>query len=491
MRILELYIKKYKLLEEFKIEFPFDQSTTVLIGKNGSGKTTVIECLTEIFSGLFEAKSLKDLINIKFPFEFEIRYILRKEKNIETSFYGNTFVDSIGVFLSSSHNRLVLKLHYENKVYETLEEIEKFLSSFGETYRYIFPDNLIVYYSGISEILSNNFKKFQKKIILGSLDGEIKTEQPYFYFFQENLPVILIGLLSFQFGNMPKILERKFSIFGFNLIEIKIRKPSWAKPRISSNNFWGARGDLLNFLEMLKVSSGKKEFNKENITFSIQNDKQLNALWVLLGSEKRLFEYLVTLQANDLIESINIALNKNEIIVPHQRLSEGEKQLLTIMGLSELMAAENSLFLLDEPATYLHPEWQRDFASEFLSSDENEKNYFLITSHSPNIVSGLKKEQLKILYNNGGKTSLREFSFNPYGKTNESILIDFFDIEGTRFLNVEEDIKKLQSLIKENKYDSYEYKELFKTLEEELGNEDSELFLLKLEIAKRKNEKNR
>lgn len=491
MRILSLHIENYKILDDFKVDFDFKYSTAVIIGKNGSGKTTLIECLTEIFVSIVKAEGLAELKKTKVPFLFDMSYVLKKEKSIETSFWGEFFTNYIGVELSNKSGEMNLKLHVGNEVFDTEEKIEKYLQDNGEKLAGLFPDNLVLYYSGISDILYNNFKKFQKEIILGSLDGETKIDQPYFYFLPENFPIILIGLLSFEYGNVSENLQKRFGINGFKEIIIEIKKPFWAKPKSTPKTFWGARGDLKTFLDRLMITS-EMRLEDDKVSFHLKNTEELQNIWEYYGSEKRLFEYLVSLQANGLISDVKILLNKNGIDVFHERLSEGEKQLLTIVGLKELLAADNSLFLLDEPDTYLHPAWKQEFISDFLTEDDY-KNFFIITSHSPTIVSGLQREQLKILLLIDGKPTLREFAFNPYGMRVDKILIDFFGMEGLRFKKVEKEIERLKELVTLNEYNSPEYIDLMKRLEDSLEKGDSELLDIKIESAKRKaaHEKNK
>ena len=49
MRLDRLSIPNYRNLRSFEIDFDESQSTTVLIGRNGSGKSNLIEAIVEIF----------------------------------------------------------------------------------------------------------------------------------------------------------------------------------------------------------------------------------------------------------------------------------------------------------------------------------------------------------------------------------------------------------------------------------------------------------
>ena len=52
MKLDKLWIKDFKNLKDFTIDFDEEQKTTVLIGHNGTGKSNLIEALVIIFRDL-------------------------------------------------------------------------------------------------------------------------------------------------------------------------------------------------------------------------------------------------------------------------------------------------------------------------------------------------------------------------------------------------------------------------------------------------------
>jgi ABC-type cobalamin/Fe3+-siderophores transport system ATPase subunit len=484
MKLHSLFIEKYKLFENFSVDFQDSKHFCVFIGKNGSGKTTLIEAFTHIFSKLFTCKDFSDIKKVDFPFNFQITYLLRREKIEQTSMFGYSYTNYIGVEISFN-NKPKITLYEADKKIEGTDDVEKHLRNKGEELKYILPDNFVVYYSGISNSIYEIFNRFQNEVITGSLTGEIKFDQPFYYFLPTNLPSVLIGLFSYEYGNIPELLANRFRITGFESIKLIFTKPSWAKARSKAENFWGAMGELSQFMSVL-AGNAKTEYNADNIVITIEDKSQLDAVWSIYGTEKRLFEYLVSLQANDFLTTIDLTLYKSGQAISYQNLSEGEKQLIIISGLKELLAAENSLFLLDEPDTYLHPSWKREFVSDIFKEHQDLfRNYSVITTHSPNILSALKKGQLYILINESGKSRLKEVSFNTFGKPVDELLIDFFDVESLRFQGVQEKLDQIWGLIKSGQSKSEEFGKLFNELEQELGKDDKALTEIKIELIKR------
>ncbi len=74
---------------------------------------------------------------------------------------------------------------------------------------------------------------------------------------------------------------------------------------------------------------------------------------------------------------------------PISKLSSGETQIIILLALMAFEADENSVFIVDEPELSLHPKWQTDFMDSFLQLCPANSQVFVAT-HSPEIVAGRK-----------------------------------------------------------------------------------------------------
>ena len=108
---------------------------------------------------------------------------------------------------------------------------------------------------------------------------------------------------------------------------------------------------------------------------------------------------------SELIEEVRIRvrLKKNDGSVTFRELSEGEQQLLTVLGLLRFTAENESLFLLDEPDTHLNPRWCVDYIDYLKSfvgknSEGRDNSHIVLTTHNPLAIAELVKEQVQILY---------------------------------------------------------------------------------------------
>lgn len=117
----------------------------------------------------------------------------------------------------------------------------------------------------------------------------------------------------------------------------------------------------------------------------------------VLASDKRIMRF------KDL--EIDNGATTNEIY--NKSLSDGEHQFLHAMGICLLFKNSSSLFLLDEPETHFNPDWRSLFISTLRDCLEQKEDKvlseFLITSHSPFIVSDCRKENVIVFEKQKGK----------------------------------------------------------------------------------------
>jgi len=81
----------------------------------------------------------------------------------------------------------------------------------------------------------------------------------------------------------------------------------------------------------------------------------------------------------------------------YRDLSEGEQQLLLVLGLLKFTATEEALFLLDEPDTHLNPVWSTQYLS-FLHRFIRERDtcHIVMSSHDPLVFAGLERDQVRV-----------------------------------------------------------------------------------------------
>lgn len=397
MQLKSLWVSEYKMLKDFRIEF--DQPVSVLIGLNGSGKSSVLEVLAEIFTavwrGQVEQRESTQPFNYKFEIEYQIdcRSILDRRGIAwqEGQQYFEVNIDNL-----SSKIRIAKQASFDDT------DNHQFYA------RELLPSNIVLYYSGISSTLHRIIEDFEKRHEESLRKISVESDQsytsfpditglPFLYFDETNYEILLACLFAFEYNK---------KLDGFFTNELKINnKNELTKIRISikkrefqrgsgKKDFWGARGLVRQFLELLLEKSTNNDLMRVSEDYLLVSLRlpEWYAIRDFYGDERKLFYLLHILYTLNMLEWITVAFEKNDISVVSDGLSEGEKQLVSIRGLSELVIGENTVLLLDEPDVFLHPQLQQAFI-ESIEVEKSRANY-IITTHSPILLSNLRHGNL-------------------------------------------------------------------------------------------------
>lgn len=172
-----------------------------------------------------------------------------------------------------------------------------------------------------------------------------------------------------------------------------------------------------------------------------------------------------------------MTVQKNDEILDVTQLSAGEKALLTLVSdLARRLSIANpesvdprheeGTVLIDEVDLHLHPRWQR----RLLPSLERTfpKCQFIVTTHSPQVISEVKPECIYLLERKDGETVAKrpEASF---GLDSNRILEDLMGVD-ERPRRIKEQLTRFFRLIDEGKLD--EAKALRRELEAEIGSDE-------------------
>ncbi|NOQ24834.1 MAG: AAA family ATPase [Bacteroidales bacterium] len=500
MQLKKLYINDYKILKDFTIEFPYDfkKYISVLIGTNGSGKSTILEAIAQIFSSI--------LLNEKAKFGFELEYSVSFENITEETFNSSEFrIAYILVKLKANEGEEVNisidsgmdNTDFTDKIITGKHKVIFSQGSRNVALSYL-PGNIVIYYSGLSEIMQELVEPHNEIISTAYRKNNTLAERDFFYFQPEHFGIILTSLLSFEYGDIPDFLRTKSKINGVQSIQIRLQKPEWASDSIQ--NFWGAKGEVRNFLDYLNENSATADdlanpdnskgigniiietFQDEAIIITIISQERLFEIRNHLIEERKLFEILNIIFADGMLNDISFSLKKaGEEYQTFGELSEGEQQAIIIKGLTELLSEKNSLFLFDEPDTYLHPKWQRQFITDIegaVDSSYNSENSFVIATHSPQLLSNAQSELNFVKIIEDG--DLIENTPKYYGREINSILYDLMGVEERNKL-VSDKISDLYTLIAEEDIEDAESS--LKELQDLIGKDDPELKRAEIQIT--------
>ena len=409
MRIDWFWLDNYKNLSDLTINFSQDHLITVLIGRNGTGKSNVLEALTIIFRDLLMAERIPS-------FKYRIAYEIRDRW---------VFVDADPDRKSPYRAKTISKddqpePYPVGALFEDLKgELISRTKLVGEDSMYL-PRFLFGYCSGESERMREVFRKYLKSYddkLIKNLDPGLKR-----MFFAEPVHSNFV-LLSFIVNNKAQtdeFLQKQLGLEegGIESVLFVLKQPYWYNKNATGGDarFWNSKGIVRDFLAKLYDISLAPIRVKRRELYDVRRSRELEYLYLFAKdidalrelaqgkSSAAFFRDLESTHVSGLIDEVRIRvkLKKNDGSVTFRELSEGEQQLLTVLGLLQFTSAEASLFLLDEPDTHLNPRWSveylqhiRDFLKD--ENDKNQSSHVLLATHNPIAVAELRKEQVQIL----------------------------------------------------------------------------------------------
>ena len=489
MRIKSLKVEDFFILKDFKIGF--NDNLSVLIGENGSGKSTILELIADIFGHLHKFFILNDK-TAEFVENYEIEYDFEKDNVLYTiEIHSRQYVDN--------RSCTFVPQIWVNGKELSIAQIEKNYDGM----KTFLPAKIILGYAGISDhlkVLSEHFEeKYIKEITkvnnqysLSPLN--LPKERPFIYIKPEHLSMLIVSLIISEDKQDVDFLSEYLGINKNECrVSIVLKKPFWTKK--PKEKWWGAFGNVaLQFLQAMDISADKEDWDKEKnniLTYHFNGTLNLEMAFADLNAYSKDIAFTIfdTLLYNDLLSEIKITWdldNGDEMSL--DRLSEGQKQIVLTQGVNMVFGEEEKhlLYLYDEPDVFLHPKWQQKFVDNVRRSLDR-TSMAIITSHSPNIVSDLKNNNLHLLRN--GKVVTKALKY--YGKTVESILGDYFGLGSTRSNDVSKIIESLWEMIQEGKYKEEIFKDKMKELESIIGPDDFEIMAMNRDILRKEYEKNK
>ena len=190
--------------------------------------------------------------------------------------------------------------------------------------------------------------------------------------------------------------------------------------------------------ERIRVSIGQEKTKEQRYCF-LPDQAALQAIAKKL-SNKEFFTRLESLVFSDLVdgsgEDVRIWVRLKGVKEPakFQDLAEGERQLLTVLGLMRFTAEKEALFLLDEPDTHLNPAWCLDYLDNLRKyGAEPPNSQIIMTTHSPLTFAGMDKNEVVVMERGtDGKIFAEHPATAPKGMGFAAILTsDFFGLRST------------------------------------------------------------
>lgn len=460
-----IVIENMKRLDYLSIHF--NPRLTVLIGENATGKTTVCESLTKVFSWILSAIKqedftgadidLEDIKHGKLTGRITIDLLLDAHNAIPFSLVRNLKV--------SAH---AIPSHFDDlRAYATV--IRDILSidsaavtlplfifygvsrpSFMRSAREIYLHRASAYDHALDDKVrvSDMIEWF---IMLDNLSQQDKSSEVRdLQIFQATLQETITGFKAKQ--QQADFLQSALLSEMIAELEVKIAEAQKKIDAIKARPFTTA--------EKLKA------LVNETVRILIPNasailvDRSSGKARVVLDifGERHDIQYLSHGQRSVLFMVADL-LSRLEILNPHL---EDPRQ-------------SPGIVIIDEIELHLHPTWQQTIVDSLLQIFPNIQ--FIITTHSPQVISSVHKDQIRFLKNDFETHEVKVHSptFQTRGLSSDNILLRILNIADAPDTPEYQKYQQLEKLIENNLGDSEEAQKLYQLLEKHFGAESLEI----------------
>jgi predicted ATPase len=431
MRLDEVTIHEFNNLRDLYIDFDEESPYTVLVGENGAGKSNLIEALTIIFRNL-------DL-DLGAPFTYHLKYRcrgheieIRAEKDQSPRFWSCPL--GVGNYQELPKRRFMEEDDQGKPLYR--------------------PAFVFGYYSGPSDRLASLYERhrerYYKLIIQPQARRRIKpinsnALRRLFYAQTLHGQFALLAFFMEPEGGAKDdhvFLREHLQIDGLDSVLFALKRPPWAASNKKGGDprFWNAEGEVRDFLGRLYDAALCPARMDRRIPVELKKDPLVESLYLFLptpealervyrsyGSQYAFFTALESTYISKVLAEVRTRVRMTHEAgggaVTYRDLSEGEQQLLLVLGLLKFTAEDEALFLLDEPDTHLNPAWSTqylDFLDHFIQGRST--CHIIMSSHDPLVFSRLKRPQVRIFRRMEGRVVAEEPLHDPQGMGIQAIL---------------------------------------------------------------------
>ena len=388
MQLKSLWIKDYKNLKDFSLDFEKGNGLSILIGNNGSGKSNVLEAISGIFADWHNA--------------------------------------SLGLF--DTDYRIEYELDGKNIVLERTDS-KRSANVKNSTINSYLPSNVIALYSGEDLRLYENFYKIKYSESLKYAFQKGYAKKMGMYYVNKDLWNISLLTLILFMNNFPDVKDFLNTELGIkddsSIKQIDILMLDWEEKNYNKTKNLTVKAfvDKITPEERRVVNSYLVADLRELISNSPDN----------FEAEPRevfnLFMQACMPEKYQIINGINITFNNGLTL---ESLSEGEKKLILIKAILEFVADEKSLLLLDEPDANIH-EARKSKLYKLLKEYPNRQ--IVMTTHSPIIAKIASENELIYLESRNGIVS--EISTDRLNLVKKLASDEWNIMEASVFLNSE------------------------------------------------------
>jgi predicted ATP-binding protein involved in virulence len=447
MKIKHLQIKDFRGIDELSLDFGSD-NINVIIGVNGVGKSSIIDCLRLLLSEY--VKKLRE--------EFE-------ERNIQQSFESNNVIGNgstikingnvSGDIIINSHDALVGRNNIGQYLRKLIDEVDDIRNGASSSMLKISIDHKYKNFAWSKSTRrgeDRSAKLFDEIGLVDLINEIIPSYSPDF-----GIPLVLCYLVN------RAVLDISLDLSDTsNSTQLKA----------FDDSLTGAQSGFDEFFRWFRSLEDLE--NEERRDLPDYRDHRLEAVRKALP---KFMPEFTNLRIRRSPLRMTVFKQDKELII--NQLSDGEKCLLAMVsdlarrlaianpGLADPLQGEG-IILIDEIELHFHPQWQRGILPTLASTFPNCQ--FIVTTHSPQIISDVQPDAVYLLHQtSNGLTASHPVS--SYGRDSNQILEDLMG-STDRPMHIKNRLQQLFHLIDDG--DLAAAQQLKEQLEQQIGFDEPE-----------------
>jgi len=433
LKINELYLDNYRAFEDFTIKF--DKQLTVLVATNGKGKTAILDAIAAAFGTFVNATGLANGVRLQ-------REDVRRFKARDTQ--SNEMEEKYPLTVKASG-------YIDNNLAEWIREYKKPKSSLTSKD----TKQLIEYGEKISELVSHG-EAIDLPLISYYGTGRLWAQKRTTFDKKNNETSRLSGYIDcLDSYSSYKSFKSWYEYICKSELEMKIEAIEKESINLPDNEFTDIREALQEAVnEVILKNSGWKDIIYRQKAKSIIMNHSANG------------ELLVTKLSDGIRSMIGLVADiAYRAIKLNPHLKNAPKKT-------------SGIILVDEIDMHLHPRWQQTVLTDMIKAFP--KMQFIVTTHSPQVLTTVRKEQIRILDDNKVITP----SSSSFGEDSSILLAEIMGVSPLPPLEIVEKRKEYQRAVEDREYDTARAK----TLRQELISNYGEMstFIIQIDMLIRK-----
>lgn len=445
MKIKHIRIQDFRGIDDLSLDFGTD-NINVLIGINGVGKSSVIDCFCLLLSEY--VKKLREVLreqNLQQSSEND--YVVNSSNNavrIESSGYS-----TINYYAVGNNNNVV---QHSQKQKNEVDDIKNGATSSILKILVNHNQKDFVWSKLIERSKDKSVEESDESGLVDLINEIVPSYSPNF-----SIPLVLCYLVN------RAVLDISLDLSdGSNFTQLKA----------FDDSLTGAQSGFDEFFRWFRSLEDLE--NEERRDLPNYRDHRLEAVRKALP---KFMPEFTNLRIRRSPLRMTVFKNNQELII--NQLSDGEKCLLAMVsdlarrlaianpGLADPLQGEG-IVLIDEIELHFHPQWQRGILPTLVSTFPNCQ--FIVSTHSPQIVSDVQPDAIYLLQQTPqGLTASHAVS--SYGRDSNQILEDLMGVPD-RPIHIKHRLQQLFHLIDDGNLEAAQ--QLKEQLEQQIGFDEPE-----------------